>query len=105
MRIIIASCLFFVTPLSASAIEVFACEPEWGSLIEEVAGDVATISQQRSTEPIKLSRALHGDLGGIVMKAVEKERDRRYETANGFAEDIQRVLDNDAVHARPPATA
>ena len=61
------------------------------------------IAGQRHTEPPKLIAQLQGDLDWIVMKALEKDRDRRYETANGFAQDIQRYLDNEPVVARPPS--
>ena len=61
------------------------------------------IAGQRHTEPPKLISQLQGDLDWIVMKALEKDRDRRYETANGFAQDIQRYLDNEPVVARPPS--
>ena len=48
---------------------------------------------------------LHGDLDWIVMKCLEKDRTRRYETANGVAMDLQRHLNNEPVSARPPSTA
>ena len=54
-----------------------------------------------------LFRSIHllrGDLDWIVMKALEKDRTRRYETANGFATDVERYLNNEAVLARPPST-
>ena len=79
-------------------------DPQRPSLRLSTAADAATVSKQRSTEPTKLTRALHGDLDWIVMKALDKQRDRRYETANGFAEDIKRHLSNDAVLARPPSS-
>ena len=53
----------------------------------------------------KLARLLKGDLDWIVMKALEKDRSRRYETANGFARDIERYLAGDAVEACPPTAA
>ena len=49
------------------------------------------------------SSSLRGDLDWIVMKCLEKDRTRRYETANGLASDIQRHLNNEPVMARPPA--
>jgi hypothetical protein len=58
---------------------------------------------QRQVEPPKLISQLKGDLDWIVMKALEKDRNRRYETANGLAMDIQRYLDNEPVMARPPS--
>jgi hypothetical protein len=49
-----------------------------------------------------LSNLIQGDLDWIAMKALEKDRSRRYETANGFAADIQRYLNNEPVIACPP---
>jgi tetratricopeptide (TPR) repeat protein len=57
----------------------------------------------RQSEPPKLISMLRGDLDWIVMKALEKDRGRRYQTANGLAMDIQRHLDNEPVVARPPS--
>jgi hypothetical protein len=56
----------------------------------------------RHAEPPKLISSLKGDLDWIVMKALEKDRTRRYETANGLAMDITRYLENEPVIARPP---
>ena len=53
----------------------------------------------------KLLHQLRGDLDWIVMKCLEKDRTRRYETANGLAADIQRHLNNEPVVARPPSSA
>ena len=64
---------------------------------------VSGVSQQRQIEPNKLKHILRGELDWIVMKALEKDRTRRYETANGFAEDIRRYLSGDVVVARPPS--
>ena len=50
------------------------------------------IAAQRGLEPAQLSRLVRGDLDWIVMKSLEKERSRRYETANGLARDIERYL-------------
>src|SRR6185503_8362390 len=65
----------------------------------------ATTGQRRQTEMGKLRHQLQGDLDCIVMKCLEKDRTRRYETANGLATDIQRHLNNEPVVARPPSTA
>ena len=54
-------------------------------------------------EPRSLGRFVKGELDWIVMKALSKERDRRYETASGFARDIERFLNNEAVAAGPPS--
>ena len=56
-------------------------------------------------EPRKLSQQLHGDLDWIVMKALEKERTRRYESVSALAADVQRYLDDETVQARPPSLA
>jgi hypothetical protein len=53
-------------------------------------------------EPLRLISTVRGDLDWIVMKALEKDRGRRYETANGLALDVQRYLSNEPVLARPP---
>ena len=62
-----------------------------------------SISAQRQTEPARLTRLVRGELDWIVMKALEKDRTRRYETANGFAADVQRYLDDEPVQACPPS--
>ena len=62
-----------------------------------------SIAAVRGIEPSRLTRAVHGDLDWIVMKAIEKSRTRRYESADGFARDIQRYIDGDAVEACPPS--
>lgn len=67
------------------------------------SGSLPTIAAQRSLEPAELSRAVRGDLDWIVMKSLEKERSRRYETANGLARDIERYLHDHPVEARPPS--
>ena len=63
----------------------------------------ATTASHRQTEPPKLIHLLKGDLDWIVMKAMEKDRARRYETANGLAADIKRHLNTEPVIARPPS--
>jgi len=65
--------------------------------------DLARTAESRQAEPARLIALLHGDLDWIVMKALEKDRTRRYETANGLALDIQRHLNNEPVMARPPS--
>jgi serine/threonine protein kinase/tetratricopeptide (TPR) repeat protein len=62
-----------------------------------------TLSANRGTEPAKLAKLIRGELDWIVMKALEKDRGRRYETANGFARDIQRYLADEPVEACPPS--
>ncbi|HMO65840.1 MAG TPA: serine/threonine-protein kinase, partial [Verrucomicrobiota bacterium] len=69
------------------------------------AADLTAVAKHRHAEPARLGTLLRGDLDWIVMKALEKDRARRYETANGLAADIQRHLNNEPVVARPPSAA
>ena len=62
-----------------------------------------TTAKRRSTDTAKLLHQLRGDLDWIVMKCLEKDRQRRYDTANGLAADITRYLTNEPVLARPPS--
>jgi eukaryotic-like serine/threonine-protein kinase len=64
---------------------------------------LVSISAQRQTEPAKLMKLMRGELDWIVMKCLEKDRDRRYETANGFAADLMRYLNDEPVKACPPS--
>ena len=64
---------------------------------------LASMAALRQTEPRKLMALLRGELDWVVMKCLEKHRERRYETANGLARDIQRYLADEAVEARPPS--
>jgi serine/threonine protein kinase/Tfp pilus assembly protein PilF len=64
---------------------------------------LASISAQRKTEPAKLAKLVRGELDWIVMKTLEKDRNRRYETANGLARDIARYLADESVEACPPS--
>jgi non-specific serine/threonine protein kinase/serine/threonine-protein kinase len=68
---------------------------------EELLG----IAAKRKLEPKKLTRLVQGELDWIVMKCLEKERQRRYETANGLAMDLQRYLADEPVAAGPPSAA
>jgi WD40 repeat protein len=63
---------------------------------------LSSIAGNRGSEPKKLSGFVKGELDWIVMKALEKDRNRRYETANGFAADITRFLNDEPVQACPP---
>jgi len=65
--------------------------------------ELTAIAEQHQAELPKLLSLLRGDLDWIVMKALEKDRRRRYETANGLAMDINRYLSNEPVVARPPS--
>ena len=66
-------------------------------------GSVQEIAHHRRTEPKTLIRQLRGDLDWIVMRCLEKDRTRRYDTANGIALEIQRYLSNEPVLAGPPS--
>jgi WD40 repeat protein/serine/threonine protein kinase len=79
-------------------------EPPKPSTRLSTAGPAAlTISSNRGLEPGKLTRLLRGELDWMVMKALEKDRSRRYETANAFALDVQRYLADEPVLACPPS--
>src|SRR5207237_6925706 len=64
----------------------------------------STVSANRKSEPRRLSQLFRGELDWIVMKTLEKDRDRRYETASSLAADVQRYLHDEAVQACPPST-
>jgi serine/threonine protein kinase/Flp pilus assembly protein TadD len=78
--------------------------PRPSTRLSESKESLPSISAQRQTEPAKLTKLVRGELDWIVMKALEKDRNRRYETANGFAQDIQRYLADEPVQACPPST-
>lgn len=64
-----------------------------------------SVAANRQTEPARLSKFVRGDLDWIVMKALEKDRNRRYSTAASFAADLQHFMHDEPVEARPPSTA
>jgi serine/threonine protein kinase/WD40 repeat protein len=66
--------------------------------------ELTTAAKRRAVEAPRLIHQLKGDLDWIVMKCLEKDRMRRYETANGLAADLQRHLNNETVLARPPSS-
>ena len=66
------------------------------------AADQTTVAKRRHSEPPQLIHLVRGDLDWIVMKCLEKDRTRRYETANGLADDVVRHLQDEPVTARPP---
>jgi WD40 repeat protein/serine/threonine protein kinase len=65
--------------------------------------DLPAIAANRGTEPAKLTRLVRGELDWIVMKALEKNRNRRYETASALAADVQHYLQDEPVQACPPS--
>ena len=80
-------------------------EPPRPSTKLSTADALPSLSASRSTEPGRLTGLLRNELDWVVMKALEKDRTRRYETANGFAADVQRYLNGDTVQAHPPSAA
>ena len=78
-------------------------EPLRPSIRLSRSDQLSTIAALRSIDPRRLSRCLAGDLDWIVMKALEKERSRRYETAIALARDIERFLNQEPVDACPPS--
>jgi WD40 repeat protein/serine/threonine protein kinase len=80
--------------------------PQPSTKLKTLLGDdLTSTAQRRHTDPAHLSHQLRGDLDWIVMKCLEKDRTRRYDTASALAMDIQRHLTNEPVVARPPSTA
>jgi serine/threonine protein kinase/Flp pilus assembly protein TadD len=77
--------------------------PRPSTRISTLGKAATTISTQRQSEPKRLSQLIRGELDWIVMKALEKDRSRRYETANDLARDIQRYLADEPVQACPPS--
>ena len=75
--------------------------PRPSTRLSDGKDSLASISALRQTEPAKLTKLIRGELDWIVMKALEKDRNRRYETASGLAREIERYLHDDPVEARP----
>jgi tetratricopeptide (TPR) repeat protein len=71
--------------------------------LSELKNSLSSIAALRRTEPATLTKLVRGELDWIVMKALEKDRSRRYETASGFARDIERYLRDEPVQAGPPS--
>ena len=80
-------------------------EPSKPSTRLSTDDSAASAAALRQIEPKRLMALLRGDLDWVVMKCLEKSRDRRYETANGLARDVQRFLDGDPVEACPPSAS
>jgi len=77
--------------------------PKPSTRLSESGAALASISANRHTEPAKLTKLVRGELDWIVMKTLEKDRNRRYETANGLARDVQCYLNDEPVQACPPS--
>jgi serine/threonine protein kinase len=80
-------------------------EPPAPSSRISTAGALPSLAASRQVEPARLSRLVRGDLDWIVMKALAKERERRYASAVGLADDIERYLNHQPVSAGPPTAA
>lgn len=79
--------------------------PKPSTRLNQNSATIASIAAKRHTEPKRLGTLVRGELDWIVMKALEKDRQRRYETANGLAMDVRRYLSGEAVLAAPPSAA
>jgi serine/threonine protein kinase/WD40 repeat protein len=77
--------------------------PKPSTRLSTMGEALSKVSSQRKTEPAKLSAFVRGELDWIVMKCLEKDRARRYETAVGLAKDVQRYLADEPVEACPPS--
>src|SRR5213078_4409377 len=77
--------------------------PKPSTRLSDSGEALASISANRHTEPAKLTKLVKGELDWIVMKTLEKDRNRRYETAKDFATDVQRYLNDEPVQACPPS--
>jgi tetratricopeptide (TPR) repeat protein len=101
------------TPFSKERFQKAACdeirriireeEPSKPSTKLSTAEGLPTLAANRGTEPARLTRLVRGELDWIVMKALEKDRNRRYDTASAFAADVQRYLNDEPVQACPPS--
>ncbi len=78
--------------------------PRPSTRLSQSTESLPSISAQRQTEPARLTRLVRGELDWIVMRALEKDRNRRYETSNALAMDVQRYLADEPVQACPPST-
>jgi serine/threonine protein kinase/tetratricopeptide (TPR) repeat protein len=79
--------------------------PKPSTRISQSTESITSVAAHRHTEPRRLGMIVRGELDWIVMKALEKDRQRRYETANGLAMDIRRYLSGEPVAAAPPSNA
>jgi serine/threonine protein kinase len=80
-------------------------EPPRPSVRLSGSGNLPKIAAARKTEPARLSKLVRGEIDWIVMKCLEKDRTRRYETASGLAQDVERYLNDEPVEACPPGAA
>jgi WD40 repeat protein/serine/threonine protein kinase len=77
--------------------------PRPSTRLSTLGATLSSVSARRKTGPRELAALLHGDLDWIVMKALDKDRSRRYETPSALADDLRRFLREEPVEARPPS--
>ncbi len=77
--------------------------PRPSTRLSTLGAALSTVSERRGVDPRKLTQTLTGELDWIVLKALEKDRNRRYETASAFAADVERYLNDEPVEACPPS--
>jgi WD40 repeat protein len=77
--------------------------PTPSARLSTLQDQLTAVAAQRRTDPRQLLRTVRGELDWVVMKCLDKDRNRRYETANGLAHDIERYLANEPVQACPPS--
>ncbi|HKI33834.1 MAG TPA: protein kinase [Gemmataceae bacterium] len=77
--------------------------PRPSTRLSSLGGAATILAGNRGTDVRRLAQLLRGDLDWIVMKALEKDRNRRYETPSAFAADVERFLHDEAILARPPS--
>jgi tetratricopeptide (TPR) repeat protein len=113
LGVILYELLTGTTPLTREAVKRAALDEVLRLVREQEAptpssrlsapGGAPSVAANRQTEPARLGRLVRGELDWIVLKALAKERDRRYETASGFARDVERFLAHEPVAAGPPS--
>jgi non-specific serine/threonine protein kinase/serine/threonine-protein kinase len=79
--------------------------PTPSTRVKACGADGVVTAERRGTDPTTLGRTMRGDLDCIIMKAIEKDRTRRYETVEAFASDIFRYLHEEPILARPPSAS
>ena len=93
--------------VSPGEIQRMICEvdpPSPSSRVSTLRAEIlSTVSECRNVDQRKLSQQLRGELDWIVMKSLEKDRTRRYESASHFAADVRRYLNDEPIHAYPPS--
>jgi len=112
LGVVLYELLVGVVPLDLTAIGERAIRhalrekdpPKPSTGIADLGDTKEEIAKARNTDPDNLRRQLRGDLDWVVMRAIAKDRTRRYETANAFAMECRRFLNSEPVLARPPST-